>query len=65
MSADALNANVQSHAIDVATLRGDDFDTFFAFRAKALLDLIGKAMGKQISSLDSTDVIEAFGMALT
>jgi hypothetical protein len=64
VSADALNMNVSSHGIDVTTLRGDDFDTFFAVRAKTLLELISKAMGKRISNLDSTDVVEAFGMAL-
>lgn len=64
VSADALNENVQSHGIDVAYLREDDFDAFFAFRAKTLLGLIGKAMGKRITNLDSTDVVEAFGIAL-
>ena len=60
----ALNANIESHGIDVTSLRCDDFDTFFAFRAKTLLELIGKAMGKGIINLNSTDVIEAFGLAL-
>ena len=64
VSSPSLNENVQSHGIDVASLREDDFDTFFAFRAKTLLDLISKAMGKRITNLDSTDVVEAFGMAL-
>lgn len=64
VSADALNANIQSHGIDVTLLRKDDFDTFFAFRAKTLLELISKVMNKEIANLDSTDVVEAFGMAL-
>ncbi len=64
VSASALNANVASHGIDVASLRNDDFDTFFALRAKTLLGLIAKAMGKRINNLDSTDVVEAFGMSL-
>jgi len=59
-----LDTNVKSHAIDVSTLRSDDFDTFFAQRAKSLLSLISKAMGKQISNLNSTEVIDAFGMSL-
>ncbi len=64
VSAAALDTNVASHGIDVASLRKDDFDTFFALRAKTLLGLIAKAMGKQINNLDSTDVVEAFGMSL-
>jgi hypothetical protein len=64
VSADALNSNVESHGIDITSLRGDDFDTFFALRAKTLLGLISKAMGKRITNLNSTDVVEAFGTAL-
>jgi hypothetical protein len=64
VSAAALDTNIESHGIDVTSLRGDDFDTFFAFRAKMLLDLISKAMGKRINNLNSTDVVEAFGMPL-
>ena len=64
MSSAALDENVRSHGIDVTTLREDDFDTFFAFRAKAILDLISKAMGKSITNLNSADVVEAFGMPL-
>lgn len=60
----ALDVNLESHAIDVNALRTDNFDLFFSSRAKALLNLIGQAMGKQIADLDSTDVIEAFGTAL-
>lgn len=60
----ALNANIESHGIDVDSLRNDDFDTFFALRAKTLLDLIAKAMGKRINNLDSAEVVEAFGLAL-
>jgi len=63
VSADVLDENVRSHGIDVASLRKDDFDAFFAFRAKTLLELISKAMGKRIANLNSTDVVEAFGMA--
>ena len=61
---EALNANVASHLLNVHALRDDDFDTFFALRARALLGLIAKAMGKSIHNLDSTDVIDAFGVPL-
>lgn len=59
-----LDKNVESHGIDVRALRDDDFDTFFAMRAKTILDLISKSMGKRIQNLDSTDVVEIFGIAL-
>jgi hypothetical protein len=64
VSAASLNTNVKSHGIDVAALRNDDFDTFFAARAKKLLSLISKAMNKHITNLDSTDVVDTFGLPL-
>jgi len=64
VSAQSLDANLVSHGIDVTSLRSDDFDTFFACRAKVLLGLISNAMGKQITNLDSTEVIDAFGRPL-
>lgn len=64
VKASVLDENLRSHVIDVASLRADDFQTFFICRAKALLKLIGKAMGKQIVNLDSADVIDAFGAPL-
>lgn len=64
VATDVLDENLRSHVIDVASLRADDFQSFFICRAKALLELIGKSMGKQIVNLDSTEVIEAFGAPL-
>lgn len=64
VSAATLDVNVRSHGIDVAALREDDFETFFANRAKTILGLISKAMGKSISNLNSTEVTDAFGMSL-
>jgi len=64
VSTDALNANINSHGIDVTALRANDFDTFFAHRAQTLLALISKAMGKPTVSPDGTDVVEAFGRPL-
>ena len=56
-----LESFVETHKIDVAELRADDFAAFFISRAKALIDLIGDAMGKQISNLNSQEVIDGFG----
>lgn len=39
-----------SHKIPVQALRADDFETFFEHRKLALLDLIAKTMGKQMST---------------
>lgn len=51
---------LRSHVIDPVALRADDFDAFFQARQKALLERIGKAMGKNIvpvpdESVESTD----------
>jgi len=64
VSPEALYANIESHGIDVASLREDDFDKFFLARAKTIVRLIYKAMGKRADSLNSPDVIEAFGGTL-
>jgi hypothetical protein len=64
VSAASLNDNVESHGIDVAALRRDDFDLFFASRAKTLIELISKAMNKRITNLDSADIVAEFGMPL-
>lgn len=60
----ALDANLESHGIDVNSLRRDDFDTFFANRTRTLHDLIARAMRKPINNLDSEDVVAAFGAGI-
>lgn len=64
VSSSNLNRNIESHGIDVGSLREDDFSKFFVLRAKTLLKLIGKAMGKPVTNLDGSDVVEAFGASL-
>lgn len=59
-----LDTYLDSHLIDVPTMRLNNFDKFFIYRAKALLDLIGNAMGKTITNRDSDEVIKAFGEKL-
>ena len=59
-----LESFVETHRIDVSELRADDFSAFFISRAKALIDLIGDAMGKQISNLNTQEVIDGFGGVL-
>jgi hypothetical protein len=41
-----LDEILRSHLIEPETLWNDDFEGFFAARTQALLDLIGKVMGK-------------------
>lgn len=59
-----LRAQVESHCIDYDLLKADDFHGFFIARAKALLGLIGEAMGKAVTDKGSEDTIKAFGASL-
>lgn len=45
-----MNAILTSHRIDSESLRTDDFEVSMAKRARALLDLVEKAMGKTIKT---------------
>ena len=58
------DCNVATHLIDVGDLRTDRFDIYFLKRAKALLILIGDAMGKPVMNLGGEDVTNAFGGSL-
>ena len=64
VSSENLNAYIETHAINPKTMRCDDFDAFFIERAKALISMIGDAMGKQVPNLSGEDVVEAFGSSL-
>lgn len=61
VSKNDLNKYIDSHWLNVMSMRYDDFDQFIVKRAGSLLDAIAKAMGKSISGRDSDEVIEAFG----
>ena len=47
---------MRSHCIELEILRNDDFEAFFQARAKALMELIGKAMGKNLSLESIEDI---------
>jgi hypothetical protein len=49
IDANRMNEILDSHVIAPATLRADEFKTFFEKRAHALLDRIEQATGKQVS----------------
>lgn len=47
LTEDVLRERIESHFIDYDELKADDFDAYFVDRAKKLLSLIDKAMGKK------------------
>ena len=55
---------IESHLVDFGSFITDDFDAYFADRAKRLLDIIEKAMGKPVSDRASEETIKNFGEAL-
>lgn len=59
-----LKERIESHCVDYDALVRDDFDTYFVGRAKKLLELIEKAMGKPVSDRDAEITIEQFGASL-
>ncbi|GHV46978.1 hypothetical protein FACS1894204_09680 [Synergistales bacterium] len=59
-----VNHFASTHLIDVDDFRNDRFDEYFLKRSKALLGLIGNAMGKPVTGLGGEDVIVSFGGAL-
>ncbi|WP_295392233.1 DUF262 domain-containing protein [uncultured Thiodictyon sp.] len=60
----SLDGFLETHAIPVVDLRGDQFDAFVRERAKRLLGLIEAATGKKVSGRDSEETVHAFGGAL-
>ena len=59
-----LKERIKSHCVDYDALVENDFDTYFIDRAKKLLGLIEKAMGKPVSDRDAEITIEQFGASL-
>lgn len=52
---DKLNAYLESHLIDVKSLRGDDFGSFFAARQEAILRLMEDATGRNAYRGEATN----------
>ncbi|PKN45142.1 MAG: hypothetical protein CVU63_09320, partial [Deltaproteobacteria bacterium HGW-Deltaproteobacteria-20] len=65
VAADRLDEILATHLIDPALLRGDSFDEFIRDRARQLLDMVEKAMGKAVVGRDAEDVVKEFGGELT
>ena len=64
VSLEKLDAYLETHFIDVASCRSDDFNNYFIKRATIILDAIEKATGKAVPGRDSEDTIQAFGGSL-
>lgn len=47
----SIRARIEGHQISFEYLASDDFDAFFDARRRALLGLIGRAMGKEIADI--------------
>ncbi|MGJ0510609.1 MAG: GmrSD restriction endonuclease domain-containing protein [Methylocystis sp.] len=58
VSDDAIDSHLQSHLIDAARLRSDDFDAFITARREALLVLIERAMGGAVYRGEPADELE-------
>jgi hypothetical protein len=52
----SLEEIMQSHCIELNILQCDNFEAFFQARAEELMELIGKAMGKNVSFESIEDV---------
>ena len=61
---DELRSRIESHLVNYDALIADDFDSYFTDRAKKLLDLIEKAMGKRVADRNAENTIEQFGTGL-
>lgn len=59
-----LQTRIESHLIDYPTFITDDFESYFIHRAKRLLAIIEKAMGKTVADKGSEQTVKAFGVSL-
>ena len=59
-----MKTRIESHLINYEALKANDFDTYFIDRAKKLLLLVEKAMGKTVSDKNSENTVEQFGCSL-
>ena len=64
LTEETLRNRIESHFIDHEALKSDNFDAYFIDRAKKLLDLIEKAMGKKVADRNAETTIEQFGASL-
>lgn len=65
LSENEIDEALLSHNVNPALLKTDDFDTFIIDRAKRILNLIERAMGKSVSGRESESTIQNHGVSLT
>lgn len=59
----SMDAILQSHYIDPATMRTDDFETFYVRRQESLLGIVERAMGKTIERSAGEEAVSGESMA--
>ncbi len=59
-----LKERVESHLVNYSALSTDDFDAYFIDRAKKIMIVIEKAMGKKIADKSSEQTIQIYGCSL-
>ena len=64
ISEDELKLRVESHLVNYEYFIHDDFDSYFIDRAKAILKVIERAMGKNIADKSSDQTIKTYGCSL-
>lgn len=60
----ALAERVESHLVDYKALVSDNFDAYFIDRAKRIMRVIEKTMGKSIADKGSEQTVQLFGCSL-
>ena len=55
---------MESHLVDYNALVSDDFVSYFIARAKCIMKVIEKAMGKTIADKGSEQTVHLFGCSL-
>ena len=64
LSVHTRDIGLESHLVDYEAFVVDDFDRYFIARAKRLLAVIEKAMGKDVADKGSEQTTKAFGVSL-
>lgn len=64
LTEEQLKTRIESHLVNFDALKNNDFNVYFIDRAKKLLRIIEKAMGKIVSDKNSENTIEQFGETL-
>lgn len=64
ISEDELKLRVESHLVNYEYFIHDNFDSYYIDRAKAILKVIERAMGKNVADKSSDQTIKTYGCSL-